>query len=70
MLRIKQIVSDGMLDVYGFSEEEVAELLVFIDDNKRRLRELSLRTVLKTADLMRSFPNGKWKRVAQISLMR
>ena len=70
MLRIKQIVSDGMLDVYGFSEEEVAELLVFIDDNKRRLRELSLRTVLKTADLMRSFPNGKWRRVAQISLMR
>ena len=70
MLRIKQIVSDGMLDVYGFSDEEVAELLVFIDDNKKRLRELSLRTVLKTADLMRSFPNGKWRRVAQISLMR
>ena len=70
MLRIKQIVSDGMLDVYGFTDEEVAELLVFVDDNKKRLRELSLRTVLKTADLMRSFPNGKWKRVAQISLMR
>lgn len=70
MLRIKQIVADGMLDAYGFSDEEVAELLVFIDDNKRRLRELSLRTVLKTADLMRSFPQGKWRRVAQISLMR
>jgi hypothetical protein len=70
MLRIKQIVGDGMLDVYGFTDEEVAELLVFVDDNKKRLRELSLRTVLKTADLMRSFPNGKWKRVAQISLMR
>jgi hypothetical protein len=70
MLRIKQIVGDGMLDAYGFTDEEVAELLVFVDDNKKRLRELSLRTVLKTADLMRSFPNGKWKRVAQISLMR
>ena len=70
MLRIKQIVGDGMLDVYGFTDEEVAELLVFVDDNKKRLRELSLRTVLKTADLMRSFPQGKWKRVAQISLMR
>jgi hypothetical protein len=70
MLRIKQIVGDGMLDVYGFTEEAVAELLAFIDENKKRLRELSLRTVLKTADLMRSFPNGKWKRVAQISLMR
>jgi len=70
MLRIKQIVADGMLDVYGFTEEAVRELLEFIDANKKSLRELSLRTVLKTADLMKSFPNGKWKRVAQISLMR
>jgi hypothetical protein len=70
MLRIKQIVSDGMLAEYDFSTEDQAELIEFIDANKKRLRELSLRTVLKTADLMRSFPNGKWKRVAQISLMR
>ena len=70
MLRIKQIVGDGMLDVYGFEAEAVSELLEFIDANKKSLRELSLRTVLKTADLMKSFPNGKWKRVAQISLMR
>ena len=70
MLRIKQIVGDGMLAEYDFSAEEQAELVQFIDDNKKRLRELSLRTVLKTADLMRSFPQGKWRRVAQISLMR
>ena len=70
MLRIKQIVGDGMLEDYGFSEQEHAELIEFIDANKKRLRELSLRTVLKTADLMKSFPNDKWKRVAQISLMR
>jgi len=70
MLRIKQIVGDGMLAEYDFTAEEQAELVEFIDENKRRLRELSLRTVLKTADLVRSFPNGKWKRVAQISLMK
>ncbi len=70
MLRIRQIVGDGMLAEYDFSAEEQAELVAFIDENKKRLRELSLRTVLKTADLMRSFPQGKWKRVAQISLMR
>jgi len=70
MLRIRQIVGDGMLAEYDFSDEEQAELVQFIDENKRRLRELSLRTVLKTADLMRSFPNDKWKRVAQISLMK
>ena len=70
MLRIKQIVGDGMLDAYEFSEEQNTQLIEFIDANKKRLRELSLRTVLKTADLMRSFPGDKWQRVAQISLMR
>ena len=70
MLRIRQIVGDGMLSEYGFSTEQEAELVAFVDENKKRLRELSLRTVLKTADLMRSFAGDKWKRVAQISLMR
>jgi hypothetical protein len=70
MLRIKQIVSDGMLEEYEFTDQAQAELIDFIDANKKRLRELSLRTVLKTADLMRTFPGNKWQRVAQISLMR
>jgi len=70
MLRIRQIVGDGMLAEYDFTDAQQAELVAYIDDNKKRLRELSLRTVLKTADLMRSFPGDKWKRVAQISLMR
>ena len=69
MLRIRQITSDGMLNEYAFTAEQQAEIIEFIDANKKRLRELSLRTVLKTADLMRSFPNN-WKRVAQVSLMR
>jgi hypothetical protein len=70
MLRIRQIVGDGMLNDYEFTEAQNAELIEFIDANKKNLRELSLRTVLKTADLMRTFPEGKWQRVAQISLMR
>ena len=70
MLRIKQIVGDGMLEEYGFSAEQNAELIAFVDANKKRLRELSLRTVLKTADLMRTFPGSKWQRVAEVSLMR
>jgi hypothetical protein len=63
-------VGDGMLNDYEFTEAQNAELIEFIDANKKNLRELSLRTVLKTADLMRTFPEGKWQRVAQISLMR
>jgi hypothetical protein len=69
MLRIKQIVGDGMLKEYEFSVEQEAELVEFVDANKKRLRELSLRTVLKAADLIKSFPS-KWQRVAEVSLMR
>jgi DNA-binding NarL/FixJ family response regulator len=69
MLRIKQIVADGMLKAYEFSAAQEAELVEFVDANKKRLRELSLRTVLKTADLIKSFP-AKWQRVAEVSLMR
>ena len=71
ILRIKQIVEDGMLDKYEFDNPEgaVAELLAFIDTNKKKLRELSLRMVLKLADLRQSFPD-RWERVAEVSCMR
>jgi len=69
MLRIRQIVADGMLKDYEFSTEQTAELVEFIASNKARLRELSLRTVLKAADLIKSFPQ-RWQRVAEVSLMR
>lgn len=70
MLRIRQIVTDGMLDIYEFTPEQVTEIVGYVDDNKHKLRELSLRTIIKLADLVKSFPADKWKRVAQISLMR
>ena len=71
MLRIKQIVGDGMLDVYDFEEQEptVAEIVKFIDDNKTKLRELSLRMVLKIADLRKSFPTT-WQAMATTTCMR
>ena len=69
MLRIKQIIADGMLQEYEFTKAQEAELVEFIDSNKKRLRELSLRTVLKAADLIKSFPQ-RWQRVAEVSLMR
>jgi len=69
MLRIQQIVGDGMLDDYGFSPEVHDEIIDFIDMNKKKLRELSLRTVLKAADLAKAFPD-KWEDYAQSTLMR
>ena len=56
LLRIKQIVGDGMLDKYEFHDAVKAEIVDFIIDNADKLRELSLRMVLKIADLKKSFP--------------
>jgi hypothetical protein len=69
MLRIKQIVGDGMLNEYKFAEELVEDIVDFIDINKKRLRELSLRSVLKVADLAKAFPN-KWEAVAENTVMK
>jgi len=69
LLRIRQVVEDGMLDEYDMEPEQKASVVNFITDNAARLREVSLRTVIKTADLCRAFPE-KWQRLAVSSLMR
>ena len=69
MLRIKQIVRDGMLDEYDMPQERKDDIIEFIDENKSRLRELSLRTVLKIADLAKSFPTD-WRDYASTTVMK
>ena len=69
MLRIKQVIRDGMLDSYKLSDEVKEDIIDFVDINKNRLRELSLRTVLKVADLAVSFPN-RWESFAENTVMR
>jgi hypothetical protein len=70
ILRIKQVVTEcGMLDDYEFTDLEKEVLIDFVDDNKKKLRELSLRTVLKIADLKRSMPSN-WRAVAEVTCMR
>jgi hypothetical protein len=69
VLRIKQITKDGMLDSYDFENGEEDEVIQFIDDQKAKLRELSLRTVLKIADLRKSFPTN-WKNMAEVTVMK
>ena len=70
LLRIRQVVADcGMLDDYGFTAQANEELIEFIDVNKSKLRELSLRMVLKLADLKKSMP-ANWQAVAEVTCMR
>lgn len=69
ILRIKQIITDGMLDEYEFSKESENEIVDFVTENKDKLRELSLRTVIKVAQLYKAFPT-KWKAFASTSIFK
>lgn len=68
-LRCKQIVRDGMLDRYKFEPYVQAEILDYIHDNQKRVRELSLRMVTKIADLAKMDPTG-WRDYADSTCMR
>ena len=70
LLRIQQVVTEcGMLDDFELEDWAKLEVVDFVKSNVPRLRELSLRTVLKVADLRVSFPD-KWKSVAEMTCMR
>lgn len=70
VLRCKQIVADGMLNEYQFTQEEQDDLMNFMFENKEKMREISLRMVTKLADLKKSFGDEKWKRTAEVTCMR
>ncbi len=69
VLRIKQIVKDGMLDSYELEDVAKDEVVSFIEEHRATMRELSLRTVLKVADLRKSFPNN-WQNMAKVTVMK
>lgn len=70
IVRIKQVVfGKGMLSRDGFSDTEAAEIVSFVEDNMNRLRELSLRMVVKVAGLFR-MDRSAWKELAAVTCMR
>jgi hypothetical protein len=69
LLRIQQIVKDGMLNSYALPEPTKADVVQYIWDHKRRLREVSLRTVLKIADLAKAFPE-QWRDMATSTVLK
>lgn len=69
LLRIRQIVSDGMLSSYNFDSVTEQVIVEFVVENAARLREVSLRTVLKIADLRASFPD-RWQQMAKVTVMQ
>jgi hypothetical protein len=70
LLRIRQVVDQGrMLERYDFEPIQKDELIEFVETNQHKLRELSLRMVLKLADLRKGFPNN-WTTMAKTTCMK
>ena len=69
MLRIRQICGAGMLSKYAMPKEVEEDLIQFIYENKHKLREISLRMVLKIADLWKMSPD-RYKHLAEQTCMR
>lgn len=70
ILRIEQVVKQGdMLEDYDFKPWDTDEVLDFIKSNASKLRELSLRMVIKIADLKKGMPSN-WQAVARTTCMR
>ena len=72
MLRIRQVNRDadrGLFGDYNFTNNEDELILDFMEENRTKLRELSIRTALKIADLVKMSPN-KWRALAMNTVMR
>lgn len=70
IVRLKQVIREkGMLEREGFSQTQQETLIDFIVTQQDRLRELSLRMVLKLAGLMKMHPAG-WQKLAKVTCMR
>lgn len=68
LLRIKQIVRDGMLTSYNFSNQEEQQVVDFVFDNAEFLREVSLRMVKKVADFVKADPQ-EWREMAEATCL-
>lgn len=70
LLRIKQIAQTGTLfPAYGMTHEQEEEILAFMNENKNKLREISLRMAIKLADLRRMSAD-RWQAIAMNTCMR
>ena len=70
LLRIRQVVNEcGMLDDHQLSDVAKIDVVDFIETNADKMRELSLRMVLKVADIRKSMPDN-WQAVVEVTCMR
>jgi hypothetical protein len=68
LIRIRQVVKQGLLKSRGLNEAQEKDVLNFIDKNQDKLREFSLRIAIKISDLRKFSPN--WEAMARVTTCR
>lgn len=66
IIRIKQVVESNALSSHGITAQSASEIVDFIEKNDQRLREISLRLVVKIGNLKRNNPNS-WTSLAKVT---
>lgn len=66
IVRIKQVIESNALESHGISAKSAGEILEFVEENSDKLRELSLRIMVKIGNLKRNNPTT-WKSLAKVT---
>lgn len=69
LIRIEQVMASGMADSLKLTARESSMIIDFIKKNSDQLRELSLRMVVKIANLMR-MDTANWERLVKVTCFR
>jgi len=69
MIRIRQVLKNGLLAEQGLDAIAQQEVVAFIDKNQNSMRELSLRMALKVAAIRKSSPQ-KWEKMSRVTCCR
>jgi len=70
MIHIKSVVEkNDLFGLHGFSNGESEEVMGYVIENASRLREVSLRSCLKVADLRKAMPD-RWKKFADKNVLK
>ena len=65
LIRIRQVISYGMLRDRGLDKTQEQDVLDFIEERVDSLRELSLRMAIKLSDLRKKGDN--WTKLAKVT---
>ncbi len=66
IVRIKQVIESNALESHGISAKSAGEILEFVEENSDKLRELSLRIMVKIGRLKQNNPQS-WRSLAKVT---